>query len=328
MLVRRNRGMALVGIGNPPFAKELQNFSNDVTFVLSAYSCALTTANTSSDIITQIHFNAILDADTLPTEYNAIWPDTVAHCLDFSYPRQVIHRAEKLWVSISRNDFLRCDPAPPSLDEIKSEIYRIRKSKCPWRLTHYNCQAEHRGSCALTLEFGEHQVLPTFDYNTVQTPHAPEFSDFKSLRKWDVEMVQMAAMCVDAGLQASPDALNFVMSYQAGKGEYVSFSERHPSNGSQIELSWFLPGFITILTIVSGFIASAVLSHVAMKRNNRSDYALGLRIAEIARFAQIDAVDIQGDALFLKLLSDFPSLSVSGVAKNCGTWNAEEVLGT
>lgn len=43
----------------------------------------------------------------------------------------------------------------PTRREIKSGAFNISVSGCPWRLTHFHCQAVHRGSCALTLEQGK-----------------------------------------------------------------------------------------------------------------------------------------------------------------------------
>lgn len=143
-------------------------------------------------------------------------------------------------------------------------------------------------------------------------------------------MVQKAALYVDAGLQASPDQLDFLTSFQSSKGSV--FVKSHPSvwvsrsRGTQIDLHVFLPGFITVVGIVTGFIVSALASHVAMRQGNRSGYTLRLRVAEVARFARQEDADLQGNLLFLKLHSNFTHLSIGGVAGNCGTWSADEIL--
>lgn len=94
-----------------------------------------------------------------------------------------------------------------------------------------------------------------------------------------------------------------------------------------IDVHQFLAGLIFMLLIVSCFIATALVLHVIMVRKHRSDYALGLTFPEVARFARTNEGDIQGEELFLKLHTDFPHLTVSGVSGNCGTWTPNEVLG-
>lgn len=91
-------------------------------------------------------------------------------------------------------------------------------------------------------------------------------------------------------------------------------------------MSLFLTGFIILLVIVAAFSVTAVASHVIMARKKRSDYALGLRVAEMARFARRKVGDIQGESLFVKLDLELPHLTVSGVSESSGTWSTDEVL--
>lgn len=131
-------------------------------------------------------------------------------------------------------------------------------------------------------------------------------------------------MYVDSGLQASPGALDFIMSFRAGfESGSTFFNPWSTSNG----VALFLVGIVPFLWIVSGFSVGAVIFHVAMKKQNRSDYVLGLRAADVARLANSEVGDIHDSLLFLKLHPDFPQLTVSGNTENSGTWSADEVLG-
>lgn len=194
VLVNRKRGMAQLGIGNPPFMDLAQNFSSDVTFVLLATGeCFSAVISATSGKTTRVHWNASPSMEFLPAQYSRNFSIV---CLqkreeppndDFHAPPLI--RREELWESISRKDLLQCAPKLPTLSEIQSGIFTISISKCPRRLTHYHCQAKHRRGCALTLELGKYQVLETFDYNSRQTPPVPEISNYmyKPLTAADAE---------------------------------------------------------------------------------------------------------------------------------------------
>lgn len=137
----------------------------------------------------------------------------------------------------------------------------------------------------------------------------------------------MVAMYLDFGLGASPDELDSITSCQVGQETVLLRQESPWRVGTQIELACFLPGVVTIAVIVAGFIGAAVASHVALVPKNRSDYAVGLTLTEIARFARADIGDIKGKLLFLTLHAEFPRLTVGGVAGNSGIWSADAVLG-
>lgn len=103
--------------------------------------------------------------------------------------------------------------------------------------------------------------------------------------------------------------------------------QEEKSFGTRINVTLFLSGFIILWAIIAGFTLTSALSHFIMTRKKRSEYALGLRVAEIARFARRNVGAIQDESLFVKLHQDVPHLTVSGVAENCGTWRVEKVLG-
>lgn len=108
----------------------------------------------------------------------------------------------------------------------------------------------------------------------------------------------MVAMYFDFGLGASPDELDYITSCQVGQETVLLRQESPWRVGTQIELACFLPGVVTIAVIVAGFIGAAVASHVALVPKNRSDYAVGLTLTEIALFARADIGDIKGKLLF------------------------------
>lgn len=334
LLIRQERTMAQLGIGNPPSVGEYQNFSSDVMFMLAASRCTTTSRNASSGATTHVHWNAVpREQKDVVQNQDGLPPIKClfAGPIDGVPSTPAVLRTKVLWDSINRKGLLQCDPQLPHLHEIKSGLFSIMISKSPWRLTHFSCQAKYRGSCALTLELEEYQVLETADYDSKEIPPVAEFSNLKSWRKRDSTMVQMAAQYVDSGLQASPDQLDFLSSFQSGKGSIFEYKCRKLPDyrfaRTEIDLIVFLPGFVTILVIVSGFIVTAVVSRAAMMRNNGSEYALGLRVADVVRFARIDDGDSQGKSLFLKLHCDFPHLTVSGDGENCGNWSVDEVLG-
>lgn len=151
------------------------------------------------------------------------------------------------------------------------------------------------------MELGEHQALQTADYNFKHLPLVPEFSTFQPWRKREADMVLMAAMYVDSGLRASPDQLDFVTLYESGKGSYMVLPRK--AVGTEIDLALFLPGFITILVMVACLVLAGLCSQTIV-RNIRSEHALGLLVAEEARFARKDNCHLQGKPLFLTRRAD------------------------
>lgn len=322
VLIRRERRMAQLGIGNPPIIdkttttpvrKLRRNFSSDVMFVRAAQGCLSTSSNASSGVIKQIYLNASTSENITPEQYtfrgnHRCASELIAPNPTSSSPIRVLE-TENLWESMNRQNLLECDPALPSLSTIKSGVFNITLSKCPWRLTQFYCQATYRGSCAMTLDLGDHQVLRTADYNFRESPAAPQLSNYKSWRRRDAENVQIAAMYVDSGLGVSPDQMDFITSFQAGEGTITERTTTPNRIGTQIDPALFLPGLFSILEIVLVFIMSSLVSHVVMLRKKRSAYALGLCIADVARFCQTDGTSAaEGKLLFLKLHPDFPSL--------------------
>lgn len=95
---------------------------------------------------------------------------------------------------------------------------------------------------------------------------------------------------------------------------------------TKIDVRLFLTGLMIIFAVVAVFTGTAVVSHFIMVRKRRANYALGMRIADVARMAKTDTSDIHCETLFLKLHSDFPHLRVSGENLSCGKGSVEDVL--
>lgn len=195
--------------------------------------------------------------------------------------------------------------------------------RCSWRLTNSHCQFRHIGGCAVTLDFGDDQVLLLYRRIREQA-YSRLLGRYKWFRKRDAETVRMIAMYVDYGYPADPSSLDFLTSFQPGKR--CIMQEKGKSFGTRINATLFLTGFIALWAIFACFIVTSTMSHFRMMRKRRSRYALALRVAEIARFARRNVGDIQGESLFVKLHLDVPHLTVSGVAENCGIWSVRDVL--
>lgn len=72
--------------------------------------------------------------------------------------------------------------------------------------------------------------------------------------------------------------------------------------------------------------ASALVSHVVILGKNRSEYALGLSVIEVAQFVSTNISDIKSRWFYLKLRPDFPHLTVSGHAEKYVRWIPGEIL--
>lgn len=141
ILVRQERRMAQLGIGNPPISGIVPNFSSDFMFVLAAHRCASTRASTSGPI-SHIHWNARLTEQNDSVQYRPDLPHV--ECLPDQNLRKgpstpPVLQTEILWEYINRKGLSQCDLVLPRLHEIKSGVFNVTVSKCPWLLTHFYC---------------------------------------------------------------------------------------------------------------------------------------------------------------------------------------------
>lgn len=139
----------------------------------------------------------------------------------------------------------------------------------------------------------------------------------------------MAAMYLDYGIEATPDRLDFIASIRTARLTVLEYDSARPSSGTDIDLVFFLPGIVTIAAIIVGFVVSALVSHIAMVRANRSDYALGLRVADVARFARNEKTckgETKGELLLLKQRHDCPLLTALRLPGRNGTWTEDDAM--
>lgn len=314
IVVRQDRQMADIGIGG------FRNFSEEVLFVKRAVSCSRWDRSDRLGIRNTTFWNirSLVPVSSRRYVLRNSTEKTPVQCLtkDNNYNVSAVLTYNELDARAS------CAEKLPSFSEIQIGVYNVSISRCPWRLTHLYCQAEHRGGCAFTLDYRQHQVLKMVTYlNESGTSHG---SIYTAWQRRDSKTLRMIAKYVDFDLSASVLEMEMLTSFQAGKRSIMQVEQS--SLSTRINGSLFLPGFIVLLVIVSGFVVVAVFSHFIMVGKHRSDYALGLRVAEVARFARQKADDVQGESLYVKLHPDFPHLTVSGNAANCGSWSVDEVL--
>lgn len=321
VLVPQVRRMAQLGIGG------FNNFSTDVLFVFYASRCYFADNDDVSGLHTFTYWNARALVPIHPDNY---WRPTRR-----LFPLECLSKKNDFYVSpirrIARNTTTyyrekRCIENLPNITEIKNGTYNVTVTKsCSWHSPRLECQAKHWGGCALTMEKGEDQMIYTWEYRGVNVPVLGVWDEYKLSQKRDAETLRMMAMYLDFGLSASVPALDHITSFQAGLRGISKVEGRLFL--SQINVGFFLIGLTILATIVSSSIVSAMQSHLVLSRRKRSDYALGLRVAEVARFARMDVGDIHGESLFLTLHPDFPRLTVSGTGVNCGSWDKDKVLG-
>lgn len=265
--------MDQIGIGG------FKNFSHDVMFVHRSAYCGSADFNSSTGRFLHTFWNARSQSSFGHNEYGQ---DVSATCLSdsngFSVP-------PVLQVDVEPGMQVRCLLNRPKLEDIKSGTVNIRGvPNCPWRLTHVYCQAEYTGSCAITLELGDNQILVIEDFKNASVAAISMSTTLKSSQKLDAATVRMAAMYIDFGLEATPFQLAHITSFQAGKRSIVEV--KRDSFLTAIDVRMFLSGLLVMLTIFSTIIVVALVSHCTMVRTQRSDYALGLHLVEVARFAR------------------------------------------
>lgn len=307
VVVRRDRRLSKLGIGG------YKNFSSEVLFVLETFSCGFDSPDISLGT-PRGNLLTVLNAQSLvPIGHEQYGVIPAVECLseknNFSEPAV-------LRVGTFIENVNECGIRLPSRQSIQSGIFNISVIGCPWRLTQSHCQAVHHGSCAFTLERGEDQVLTTVDYRTSQNAINMDSAGIKTWRRRDLNTIQIVAKYLDFGLEVNPRALDYLTAFEAEKRSIMKVNGT--ALRTRIDLRKFLSGLIIMLATISAFVLYASVLHVTMMRNKRSEYALGLRVAEVARFAlaesaSSDAADIPGNSLFLEPHSDFPHLTVSGV---------------
>lgn len=307
VLVRQDRRMSEIGIGGH------KNFSSDVMFVQSSASCSFRDRDTISGLENIVRWNV-----------RALAPNVIGH-RKFDRMSSLQCLSVKNGFSVrpvntnvpNIHDTQDCAVSTPNVRQIKLGRAAVSVSRCPWRLTHFHCQAIHLGGCALTLELGQEQVLFIKKLDGRLTSTTFSVDNSKTWRNRSEE-----TKYVDFGMSdTSAFILDHITSFQAGTG---NITEVKGSFSTRINVRIFLAGFGINLTIVSVFIAFSLVSHVIMVRKNRPDYGLGLRVAEVALFARMKTDDIQDESLFVRQHPDFPRLTVSGVPENCGTWDKDE----
>lgn len=280
VLVRQVRRMEQHGIGG------FNDFSIDVLFMKNSFRCTSRDYNASTDLHMTTYWNA-----------RALMPISRGNC-DHDYNLGPGNRLFPLECLSDRNNFSvspvrqkpfnvsysfryqNCFNRFPELPEIKSGFYTVTlNSTCPWHFLRLECQAKLWGGYALTMERGEDQMLRTWEYRGQTQPQQHQRETYK-WRKRDRETLGMMAMYLDFGLRVPAIQLDHVTSFQAGNRNITKLKGR--SLLTEINVGLFLTRFIFLVITVLGSIVSAVISYSSMVMKKRSDYALGLRVAELA----------------------------------------------
>lgn len=320
ILVPHVRRIADVGI------TQFSIFSTDVLFVKAAYGCGYSDYNDSTGLNTRTIWNARalepVHHDLQSMDIKAIPLECLSNKSNFSVS-PVRYRVVNHTNAVTSRS---CIKSVPNLTEIQNGTFNVSMSStCPWHSLRLKCSSKFLGACALTMEMGDQQVLCTWRYNfETKQHHFLLWETSMMRRKRDEETLLMMAKYMDAGLRVPPQVLDHITLFRAANRSILQVQGR--SFRTRINARLFVPGFAVISAIVSLLIVTALISHAIMVRKKRLNYALGLRMAEIARFARRDAGDILGESLFVKMHLDFPRLTLSGVVENCGSWDTGEVM--
>lgn len=319
ILVPQERRMDEIGVG------EVGNFTKDVLFVRSAFQCA--SADHSASVGTQTIRNALALEPIGPNQYQQLTEQTFPlKCLSDNTEFSVSAVRKRTFSHTKLSSANSCILRVPTLREIQSGNFTaVLKNNCPWHSEAMKCQALRRGGCALPMDLEEDQAIFTWGYHL--SPDTPmRFSRIsKLLPKRDTKTLEMMAKYIDFGIPAAdPGELEHITSFRAGKRSIDKFEGRWLR--TRIEPRKFLSGTLIIAFLVLPSIVAAVVSCFKMKTKGRSNYALGLRPADVARFTKNAIGDIQGEDLFLTLDSDSARLTVKGNTANCGSWTVQAVM--